>query len=126
MSDETKYSGSFKRKSPFDLKVHGVEARPDRDYRWVREDRVQERQNSDGYVKSSRKKDDLNKEPINVKGMILMDRPKEMAEESRKYKEAETRARSQAVRHNLDEEVEKMSSKHGVNLHKYFYDDGSN
>lgn len=109
--------------SPFDTRALGVKPDPTKERRFVSQKMAERRVHANGYKPVT--KDD-GKTEIRAEGMILMERPRELAEKSAKYKEQLTKARSQAVRSQLDEEAERLSEKHGRNLHKYFYDDGSN
>lgn len=111
----------MKRRTPFDFEVNGIKKDPTKAYRWVTKNRIEERKNTDGYqpVKAL-PGHNTSDGYFHAKGMTLMERPKELEERSTKYKEHLTRTRSQATRSMLDNEAERLSSKHGRNLHKHF------
>lgn len=108
-----------KRRTPFDFEGQGVKRDPNKSYRWVTKNRVDERKSSDGYS-FYKGQTNASDGTFQARGMILMERPREMEEKSTKYKEYLTRAKSQATRSMLEEEAERLSSKHGRNLHKNF------
>ena len=111
---------TYKRRSPFDFSRIGIKPDPNKDYRWVAPHRVDERKHSDGYSFTKPADGTTSSDGhIKVKNMFLMERPREMADQRRKEKDDFNRFRSSAVRTDLDDRVEALSSKHGVNLHKY-------
>jgi hypothetical protein len=106
---------SSNRRSVFDLRRHGVDEDPSKDFRWVKKDRIEERREMDGFTLTKGQTSDGH---VSVKGMTLMERSQDRAEESRHEKEARTREQSLSTRESVGREVEKLSSKWGMNLHK--------
>lgn len=109
-------------RSPFALHGKGITPDPTKAYRWVRPDRIDERKYNDGYsiVTGGSAADGT----IRTKGnMVLMERSKDKDMEVAKEKELKVRRMTSAVKAGFREEVERLSSKHGVNLHKYVEED---
>lgn len=110
-------------RSPFNPQMHGIKLDPKKDYRWVKENRIGERKEMDGFsfVKPS---DGKNTSDTRVKsrGMTFMERPKILADESARRKELKTRQMTESYKGKLKEDVERLSGKHNKNLHEA-YDD---
>ncbi|MHC4951151.1 MAG: hypothetical protein ACYTEU_09240 [Planctomycetota bacterium] len=109
------------RPSAFDLKKFGINPDPAKDYRWSTPDRVEEHKHMHGYqlrqAKEGEKQDESGH--ARTKGnMVLMERPRSLAQQSQARKILRTEQRTRAVRDMTRTEVEKLSSKHGVDLHK--------
>lgn len=133
MSNKTEKSGVefvwTARRARLDPKNYGVNPDQTKDRRWVAIKRVSERKFKDGFSLVSPDKiasDPKLKEFIDTSGgairydnMVLMERPREIAEQSKREKEARTRQRTQAAKDSFRNEVEKLSSKHGMDLHKF-------
>ena len=107
-------------RSRLDPRNFGITPKSDEDVRWVSDKRIEERK-SQGYtfVKPADGQPTNAEGNIKFPGVVLMTRPKQLAEESRKRKEAETRYKSQQVRESIHHDVERLSSQHGIDLHKY-------
>ena len=111
---------SFKNvgRSHFDLERFGVKDDPTKDRRWVAHERIEERKNNDGYtfVGGGKSSDGT----VRTKGkMVLMERSRDRADESRIEKDLRTARQSSATKEDLGQRVEKLSEKYGINLHKY-------
>lgn len=105
-------------RSPFDIGRFGVTEDPDKDRRWVKPTRIEERKYNDGYERVLVKGNE-----IRSKGnMILMERPKALADESRLRKELRTAEQNSATREDFKRRVEQLSSKWGMDLHKLVND----
>lgn len=124
---------SRRRKSAFDVENLGIPKDPGKEYRFCDPRKVDEHKHSNGF--SFTKKEGVESGPgvstsdghVRVKGLVLMDRSKDLAIQSRKEKDAYNRAREKGVRAQMEERVERLSSKYGVNLHKYVTrEDGDN
>lgn len=128
-TSKVKVAPSFKRRSPFDFENIGIQRSPGKSYRWVRKDRLEERKNSDGYqftkpplntsTQSMLEGASTSEKTIRVKGMYLMERPKDISMRRKKEKEALTRHQSSGVREQMARDTERLSHKYGVDLHKY-------
>ncbi len=104
-----------RRRSPFDLKIQGIKEDKTKNRRWVKKDRIGERKEMDGYrVVPGKSEDGTTK----VKGMTLMERDRGLAEDSARNKELLTRQRTHSYKESLGQEVEKLSQKHDMDLHK--------
>ena len=118
-------SGRSARPSAFDLRRFGITPDKNTDYRWSDPSRVDEHKFNDGYsvynAKDGESKDESGH--VRTKGnMVLMERPKELADESRASKILRTEQQTRAVRSMRRDEIEALSSKHGIDLHKHFLD----
>ena len=111
---------SFKNvgKSHFDLDRFGVKDDPTKDRRWVKEERIEERKNNDGYTFVSGGKSSDGRHRTKGK-MVLMERSRDRADESRMEKDIRTARQSSATKEKFGQEIEKLSQKYGINLHKY-------
>lgn len=115
------YVKDLSRRSPFDIKNHGLKPDPTKDYRWVSAKRIEERKFGDHYqfTKPSDVGFKTADGTVRTKGgMVLMERPKSLADERAKEKELRTRAKTQSAKNFLSNEIERLSSQHGRNLHK--------
>lgn len=116
---------SSKRPSAFDLKRFGIKPRPDKDYRWAAPNRVDEHKNLNKYSVYKAKEGETQNESghvITKGGMVLMERHIDDAKESQARKIIRTQAQTKNVREMRRAEFERLSSKHGVDLHKHFLD----
>ena len=103
------------RRSIFDLKRYGITPDATKDYRWVRKDRIDERKEMDGYGLTKGTAEDGT---TKAKGMVLMERSRDRADESRHLKEARIRQRTQSTKAIFGEEIEKLSKHYDTDLHK--------
>lgn len=113
--------GYQKRPSAFDLQRFGIKPDDNKDYRWAAPDRVDEHKYLNGYsvhmAKSGEKGNEAN--AIETKGkMILMERSKDIAEESKARKVLRTEAQTRSARQIDRNYIERISSKYGVDVHK--------
>jgi len=117
--------GYQKRRSAFDPSSFGVKENPIKDRRWSAPDRVDEHKWNDGYevyqAKGGETKDASGH--VVTKGrMVLMERSKDKARESRAEKVIRTEQKTRQVKELRREDIEKLSRKHGIDLHRHFLD----
>lgn len=106
-------------RSGLNPRVHEVTPDKTKDYRWVTKNRVSERKTMDGYTPVKGNAEDGT---VRFKEMVLMERSKELADESRKEKQMRTRMRTQSAKEQLGTQVERLSRKYGIDLHKAMSD----
>lgn len=109
------------RQSRLDPKRFGIKEDPTKERRWSRTDMIDHNKELRGY--SLVKKDGQSGGEVKYKEMILMERPRKVADEEQREREIRARSQKQAAQDMLREDVEELSSKHGRNLHKYISDD---
>jgi hypothetical protein len=117
--------GQQRRPSAFDLKRFNIKIDPSKDYRWADPKRVDEHKYLNGYEIHKAKDGEVHDESghTRTKGnMVLMERNKDLARESTARKILRTEQQTRNVREMRREEIEKLSSKHGVDLHRHFMD----
>lgn len=90
------------------------------DLRWADPRRVDEHKNRNGYTTVAGQSSDGT---VKVKGMILMERQRSLAEESQKAKEYRTKQQTQASREMLRNEAERLSRETGRDVHKLINED---
>ena len=90
------------------------------DLRWADPRKVDEHKNSNGYKTVAGASSDGT---TKVKGMILMERDRTLADESRKRKEYRTRQQAQATREMLRNEAERLSRQTGQDVHRLINED---
>jgi hypothetical protein len=118
-------AGYTKRPSAFDLKRFGITPDPNKAYRWSTPERVNEHKFTDGYQLYQAKGDETHDESGNVRtkgNMVLMERPMETEKQSQARKIVRTAHQKASVRENRREDFERLSSIHGIDLHKHFLD----
>lgn len=115
--------GYQRRPSAFDLKRFGIKEDPNKEYRWSTPERVNEHKHLHRYEVHQAKDGEHGNESnaIETKGkMILLERDRSVADASRRDKILRTESQTRSVREMRREDFEKLSSKHGVDLHKHF------
>ena len=117
--------GYQRRPSAFDLKKFGIKVDPSKDYRWAAPNRVDEHKYLHGYSIHKATDGEVHDENghTRTKGdMVLMERNKDLARASQAEKILRTEQQTRSVREMRREEVEKLSRKHGIDLHRNFMD----
>jgi len=115
--------GYSKRPSAFDLGRFGIKKDPSKDYRWADPNRVDEHKNLHGYKIRQAREGETKDESghTRTKGrMVLMERDINLARESKARKALRTEAQIRNVKDLRREDVERLSRKHGIDLHKHF------
>ena len=107
----------MKDRSAFSMGKHGVKSDVTKDYRWVDPNRIEERKYNDGYtfVKGGPSEDGTYRTKGN---MVLMERSRDKADESAREKREKTQRLSQGAKQSFRNQIEKLSSKHGMDLHE--------
>lgn len=107
-------------RSPFDPETHGIKKDPTRDYRWVDPKRVSERKNMDAFefTKGGGDEKRADRQVRGKGGMILMDRPREFAEQRAREKHLRTLEQMSTSKRDFEDRVEALSRKYDVDLHK--------
>ena len=104
-------------RSPFSIGKFGVKQDPNKDYRWVDKNRIEERKYNDGYefTKDGSAEDGTHRTKGN---MVLMERSKALADESRKKKDNKTREMTQGAKSDFRNRIENLSRSHDIDLNK--------
>lgn len=104
-------------RSPFSIEKFGVKRDPNKDYRWVEKSRIEERKYNDGYTftKNGAAEDGTHRTKGN---MVLMERSRALADESRRIKDQKTREMTQGAKSDFRNRIENLSRSHDIDLHK--------
>ena len=109
--------------SPMSMKAVGVKEDQTKERRWVSRKRIDERKNVNGYAFVTKDDSDRPDKQVWSKGMALMERSRQVADESAMRKQIRTIQQNSATKEDFNERIEKLSRHHGKNLHKNMFNE---